>query len=109
MERNHRSSRVSPGTTDKEPSAKSNHGHGNGSGPHNIALQEGLANGALVEYHFHKWMAYNAIFEHVPQPENGFLTVSQGPGLGLNPKSGLIREYKVVERTSVLHTQPGAI
>jgi L-rhamnonate dehydratase len=83
--------------------------HGNGSGPHNIALQAGLANGALVEYHFHKWMAYNAIFEHVPQPENGFLHVSQEPGLGLNPKPGLIKEYKVVERTSVLHTQPGSI
>ena len=83
--------------------------HGNGSGPHNIALQAGLANGALVEYHFHKWMAYNAIFEHVPQPENGFLTVSQEPGLGLNPKRGLIKEFKVTERTSVLATQPGAI
>src|SRR3546814_1880224 len=28
--------------------------HGNGAGPHNIALQAGLANGSLVEYHFHK-------------------------------------------------------
>ena len=43
-------------------------GHGNGSGPHNIALQCGLAEGQIVEYHFHKWMAYNAIFAHVPQP-----------------------------------------
>lgn len=83
--------------------------HGNGNGPHNIALQAGLANGALVEYHFHKWMAYNAIFEHVPQPENGFLTVSQEPGLGLNPKPGLIKEFKQVDRTSVLNTQPGGI
>lgn len=83
--------------------------HGNGSGPHNIALQAGLANGALVEYHFHKWMAYNAIFEKVPQPEDGFLTVSQEPGLGLNPKPGLIKEFKVTQRTSVLATQPGAI
>jgi L-rhamnonate dehydratase len=83
--------------------------HGNGSGPHNIALQAGLSNGALVEYHFHKWMAYNAIFENVPQPEDGFLTVSQEPGLGLNPKPGLIKEFKVVERVSVLNTQPGSI
>ncbi len=69
--------------------------HGNGNGPHNIALHAGVINGGLVEYHFHKWMAYNAIFEHVPQPEDGYLTVSQEPGLGLNPKPGLIREYKV--------------
>lgn len=83
--------------------------HGNGSGPHNIALQAGLANGALVEYHFHKWMAYNAIFEEVPQPVDGFLTVSQQPGVGLNPKPGLIKEFKQTNRVSVLLTQPGAI
>ena len=70
-------------------------GHGNGNGPHNIALHAGVGNGGLVEYHFHKWMAYNAIFEKVPQPEAGFLTVSQEPGLGLNPKDGLIQEYEV--------------
>ena len=39
-------------------------------------------------------MAYNAIFEKVPQPETGFLTVSNEPGLGLNPKDGLIQEYE---------------
>ena len=70
-------------------------GHGNGNGPHNIALHAGVANGGLVEYHFHKWMAYNAIFKEVPQPEDGYLTVSQQPGLGLEPKEGLIQEFKV--------------
>lgn len=72
-------------------------GHGNGSGPHNIALQAGVSNGAIVEYHFHKWMAYNATYEKVPQPENGFLQVSQDPGTGLTPKDGLIKEFKVVD------------
>lgn len=70
-------------------------GHGNGSGPHNVALQAGLANGTIVEYHFHKWMAYNAIFEEVPQPEDGYLRPSSRPGTGLTPKPGLIAEYKV--------------
>ncbi len=70
-------------------------GHGNGNGPHNIALQAGVPNGGLVEYHFHKWMAYNAIFEKVPQPEDGYLAVSQEPGLGLNIRPGLIDAYKV--------------
>jgi L-alanine-DL-glutamate epimerase-like enolase superfamily enzyme len=68
--------------------------HGNGNGPHNIALHAGLGNGGLVEYHFHKWMAYNAIFESVPQPEDGYLRVSQEPGLGLNPKAGIVKEYR---------------
>lgn len=70
-------------------------GHGNGSGPHNIAFQAGVRNGTIVEYHFHKWMAYNAIFERVPQPENGYLHASLQPGLDLNPKAGLIDEYEV--------------
>jgi L-rhamnonate dehydratase len=70
-------------------------GHGNGSGPHNIALHAGLRNGGMVEYHFHKWMAYNAIFKAVPQPTDGFLEASKEPGLGLEPRDGLIREFKV--------------
>jgi L-rhamnonate dehydratase len=69
--------------------------HGNGNGPHNIALHAGIGNGGLVEYHFHKWMAYNAIFKQVPQPKDGYLKVSQEPGVGLDPKDGLINEYKV--------------
>ncbi|WP_421566679.1 mandelate racemase/muconate lactonizing enzyme family protein [Ochrobactrum sp. EDr1-4] len=68
--------------------------HGNGNGPHNIALHAGLLNGGLVEYHFHKWMTYNALFEEVPQPQAGWLEVSQNPGFGLEPKDGVIREYK---------------
>ncbi|WP_418025406.1 mandelate racemase/muconate lactonizing enzyme family protein (plasmid) [Paracoccus sp. TD-10] len=68
-------------------------GHGNGNGPHNIALHAGVGNGGLVEYHFHKWMSYNAIFNDVPQPDKGWLDVSQEPGFGLEPKDGLIKEY----------------
>lgn len=70
-------------------------GHGNGSGPYNVALQAGLTNGSIVEYHYHKWMAFNAVFEEAPQPVNGFLHASDCPGTGLKPKDGLIREYKV--------------
>jgi L-alanine-DL-glutamate epimerase-like enolase superfamily enzyme len=40
-------------------------------------------------------MAYNAMFKAVPQPDNGWLAVSQEPGLGLDPKDGLIAEYSV--------------
>ena len=69
--------------------------HGNGNGPHNIALHAGLLNGGLVEYHYHKWMTYNALFEEVPQPQAGWLTVSQKPGFGLEPKDGVIAEYRV--------------
>lgn len=74
-------------------------GHGNGGGPHNVALHAALPNGRIVEYHFHKWMLYNALFESVPQPENGYLSVPQKPGLGLDPKPGVVKEYKVDPET----------
>lgn len=70
-------------------------GHGNGSGPHNIALQAGVPNGRIVEYHYHAWMTYNAVFEEVPQPVDGFLTPSPKPGLGLDPQAGVLKEYAV--------------
>ena len=70
-------------------------GHGNGAGPHNIALQAGVENGTEIEYHLLRWMAYNAIFKDVPQPTNGYLQVSSEPGTGLVPKDGLIKEFAV--------------
>lgn len=68
-------------------------GHGNGSGGHNIAFQAGVRNGTVVEYHYHVWMAYKATYKNMPQPDNGYLIVSQVPGLDLDPKDGLIEEY----------------
>lgn len=70
-------------------------GHGNGSGPYNIALHAGVENGTEVEYHQHRWLDFNAIFDGVPQPDNGHLTVSTEPGTGLVPKEGLIEEFTV--------------
>jgi len=70
-------------------------GHGNGGGPYNVALQAGVPNGSIVEYHFHKWMAWNVIFKNIPQPVDGYLTVPQTPGIGLEPKDGVISEYAV--------------
>lgn len=70
-------------------------GHGNGSGPYNVALHAGVENGTEVEYHQHAWFAFNAIFDGVPQPDNGQLAASTAPGTGLMPKDNLIREYSV--------------
>lgn len=73
-------------------------GHGNGSGPYNIALQAGVPNGVIVEYHYHRWVTYNAIFEKVPQPQDGYVHASMEPGTGLRPKDGLIKEFAVTGR-----------
>lgn len=68
-------------------------GHGNGSGPANIALQAGVPNGTIVEYHLNRWNGYNAIFHGVPQPHDGMLTVSTEPGTGMVPVDGLVEEF----------------
>lgn len=68
-------------------------GHGNGGGPYNIALHAGLGNGSGVEYHYHVWQEYNAVFDGVPQPTDGYVTASTEPGTGLTPKDGVVAEY----------------
>ncbi len=72
-------------------------GHGNGGGPYNAALQAGLANGVIVEYHFHAWMTWNVVLQEVPQPDDGYLNIPIKPGLGLDPKPEVIKEFKVKE------------
>lgn len=70
-------------------------GHGNGTGPHNIALQAAVSDYGIVEYHYHWWMLYNAVFDGVPQPENDRLVVSHEPGLGLLPRPEVVERYAV--------------
>lgn len=65
-------------------------GHGNGTGPHNIALQAAVSERGLVEYHYHWWKLYNAVFVDVPQPINNRLTVSIAAGLGLEPRPDVL-------------------
>lgn len=68
-------------------------GHGNGGGPYNIALHAGLGNGTGVEYHYHVWQEYNAVFDGVPQPQAGYVTASTEPGTGLTPRDSIVSEY----------------
>lgn len=68
-------------------------GHGNGHGPHNLPLQAGLANGSIIELHYHNWMAYKAIYQEVPEIVDGRMKTMAKPGTGLVPKPEIIEEY----------------
>jgi len=70
-------------------------GHGNGTGPHNIALQAAVTDRGIVEYHYHWWKLYTALFVEIPQPDGDRLAVSMAPGLGLEPKPGILERYGV--------------
>jgi L-alanine-DL-glutamate epimerase-like enolase superfamily enzyme len=62
---------------------------------HNMHLQAGMSNGWRVEFHYVRWMTDQAVCQSIPQPVQGWVTVPDTPGVGLDPKPGLIAEYRV--------------
>lgn len=62
-----------------------------GSWPHlNMHLQGGVANGGRVEFHWVGWKVADAVFDGMPQPVSGVVTMPEAPGLGLTPKAGVL-------------------
>jgi L-rhamnonate dehydratase len=61
---------------------------------HNMHLQAGMSNGSWVEFHYNSWMMYKSVYKEIPEPVNGWVTVPETPGLGLDPKQGFIQEYR---------------
>jgi L-alanine-DL-glutamate epimerase-like enolase superfamily enzyme len=68
--------------------------NGGGFPMHNMHLQAGMANGTLVECHFTNWAIYKAVCISTPEPIKGMLTVPETPGLGLDPKPEIIKEFR---------------
>ena len=68
--------------------------NGNGSGPHNMHLQAGMSNGWGVEFHYHNWMVYRAVYPNLPEPQGGWLTLPDTPGIGLDPDPEVIKAYR---------------
>lgn len=62
-----------------------------GNYPHlNMHLHAGVANGGRVEFHLGGWRLGEALFDGVPAPEKGWVTLPTAPGLGFTPKSGIL-------------------
>ena len=66
---------------------------------HNMHLHAGLANGSLVEYHSVAVQCCQLIFDDLPVPEAGVLTLPDRPGLGFSPHR---------ERVAELARHPGS-
>ena len=66
----------------------------NGGGwPHvNAPLYAAVANGWRVEFHFIMWMAGQAVFKNPPAPVQGWVTLSDKPGHGLEPNEDILRD-----------------
>jgi len=67
--------------------------NGGGWPHHNMHLQAGVANGWRVEFHYLMWKAGETIFEDAPKPESGQVTLTEQPGLGLEPREDVLNAY----------------
>jgi L-rhamnonate dehydratase len=59
---------------------------------HNMHLHAGLANGSLVEYHSVAVECCKLVFDDLPEPTQGVLTLPDTPGLGFQPNRERLKE-----------------
>ncbi len=59
---------------------------------HNMHLHAGLANGSLVEYHSVAVECCKQVFDDLPEPSDGVLTLPETPGLGFKPNRRRVAE-----------------
>lgn len=51
-----------------------------------------MSNGGLVEYHYVAVKMLQQIFDGLPVPDQGWLTLPETPGLGFAPNAERVRE-----------------
>ncbi|MEA2930807.1 MAG: L-rhamnonate dehydratase [Hyphomicrobiales bacterium] len=59
---------------------------------HNMHLHAGLASGGMVEHHYLAVELCRRLYRGLPEPEAGWLTLPETPGLGFEPDRDAIRE-----------------
>jgi L-rhamnonate dehydratase len=69
--------------------------NGGGWPHHNAHLMAAVPNGWRVEFHLLMWYVGNAIYVDPPQPDGGWVTLTDSPGLGLEPRLDALEEYRV--------------
>lgn len=52
---------------------------------HNMHLHAGVANGGMVEWHYVAVECLKRIYNNMPEPKDGWLTLPEEPGLGFEP------------------------
>jgi len=60
----------------------------------NAHLQAAVPNGWRVEYHVPMWITGDTFFTGAPQPEKGYVTLTDAPGLGFEPNVAALKEYE---------------
>ena len=65
---------------------------------HNMHLQAGASNGTMVEYHYLAIELVKQIYDDLPEPVDGWLAMSDKPGLGFEPNRTAIEELHATHR-----------
>ncbi len=67
--------------------------NGGGWPHHNMHFQAAVSNGWRAEFHYLMWKVGEIIYKNTPKPERGFVTLTEEPGLGLEPKREALEEF----------------
>ncbi len=67
--------------------------NGGGWPHHNAHLIAAVPNGWMAEYHVEMWLAGEVIYKQAYAPKNGYVTLPDTPGLGLEPNEDALEEY----------------
>ena len=68
--------------------------NGGGWPHHNMHLQAAMANGWRVEFHFEMWGVGDKIYKEPAAPDKGWVTLPETPGLGLEPRFDVLKEFE---------------
>jgi L-rhamnonate dehydratase len=68
--------------------------NGGGWPHHNMHLQAAMANGWRVEFHFEMWGIGDKVYKEPPAPVDGWVTLAETPGLGLDPRFDALQEFE---------------
>jgi L-alanine-DL-glutamate epimerase-like enolase superfamily enzyme len=60
-----------------------------------IHLHAAVPNGWRAEVRVPNWLAANVIYKEAPKPVNGWVTLSERPGLGLELNEEAVKQYRV--------------
>ena len=58
-------------------------------------LQAAVPNGWRAEIHVNNWLTSQVVYRDVPGPVNGWVTLTEKPGLGLELNEDAVNEYRV--------------
>ena len=66
-----------------------------GNGDHfDLHLHAAVPNGWRAEFHVNNWLTWNVLYKEAPGPVNGWVNLTERPGLGLEINEDAVREYR---------------